>query len=173
METTPGKLHPLVVAAAVAVIALAGTGIAAFTGMLPASNSSAKAPESVLAQPTAVAPVVAAPLPAPAPAPAAKPKPATRKAVVRVADQPARAAYESPYYEPRAEVLPQPVAQPVPPVCRECGVIESVRTIESPGEGSGIGAVAGGVAGAVVGKQIGNGSGRTIATILGAAGGKH
>lgn len=58
-------------------------------------------------------------------------------------------------------------------VCSNCGVVESVRAIESKGEGSGIGAVAGGVAGALLGNQIGGGNGRTIATVAGAAGGAY
>jgi outer membrane lipoprotein SlyB len=39
------------------------------------------------------------------------------------------------------------------------------------GEGSGLGAVAGGVVGAVVGNQFGHGTGNTVMTVAGAAGG--
>ena len=58
-------------------------------------------------------------------------------------------------------------------VCSNCGVVESVRAIESKGDGSGIGAVAGGVTGALLGNQVGGGNGRTIATVAGAAGGAY
>lgn len=69
-----------------------------------------------------------------------------------------------------AEAKPEPVAAPK---CLTCGTVESVREIEHKGEGSGLGAVAGGLAGAVVGKQFGNGTGRTIMSVLGAAGGAY
>ena len=57
------------------------------------------------------------------------------------------------------------------PVCHDCGVVESVRTITKKGEASGVGAVAGGVLGAAVGNQMGKGNGRTAMTVLGAVGG--
>lgn len=63
------------------------------------------------------------------------------------------------------------VAQSAP--CRTCGVVESIRTVEVPGETSGLGVVAGGLTGAVVGSQLGRGSGRTVMTIAGAAGGAY
>lgn len=55
--------------------------------------------------------------------------------------------------------------------CTECGVVESVREIETKGEGSGVGAVGGAVVGGVLGHQVGNGRGQDIATVLGAVGG--
>ncbi|PZP64504.1 MAG: hypothetical protein DI596_01805 [Azospira oryzae] len=57
--------------------------------------------------------------------------------------------------------------------CSDCGVIESIRASEVKGQPSGVGMVAGGVTGGVIGNQIGGGSGRTIATIVGAAGGAY
>lgn len=56
-------------------------------------------------------------------------------------------------------------------VCAECGVVESVREIDTKGEGSGLGAVGGAVVGGVLGHQIGGGSGQKIATVVGAVGG--
>ena len=64
-----------------------------------------------------------------------------------------------------------PPARPVIASCTSCGTVESVRTVEVKGQGTGLGAVAGGVTGAVVGHQIGNGNGNVAMTILGAAGG--
>lgn len=55
--------------------------------------------------------------------------------------------------------------------CPTCGVVESIRTVEVKGDGTGIGAVAGGVAGGVIGHQFGEGRGNAVATVLGAAGG--
>jgi len=73
---------------------------------------------------------------------------------------------------------PQPlaIAQPLPPppaVCRECGWIESVQTVEQPGDASGLGAVAGGVLGGAVGSQVGKGRGNQLATIAGVVGGAY
>jgi len=57
------------------------------------------------------------------------------------------------------------------PVCSDCGVVESVRSIKRKGQGTGIGAVAGGVVGAALGNQVGKGNGRSAMTVLGAVGG--
>lgn len=62
-------------------------------------------------------------------------------------------------------------AAPVKARCAECGVVESTREIDAKGAGSGLGAVAGGVVGAVVGNQFGHGTGNTVMTVAGAAGG--
>ncbi len=75
-----------------------------------------------------------------------------------------------PDYRPASASLP-PVP-PVPPTCRECGTIESVREIAvQPTQGPGIGAVAGGILGGVLGHQVGSGRGNDAATVLGAIGG--
>ena len=55
----------------------------------------------------------------------------------------------------------------------DCGQVISVRLVEEKGKSSGLGAVVGGVAGGVLGHQIGSGTGRTVATIAGAAGGAY
>jgi outer membrane lipoprotein SlyB len=55
--------------------------------------------------------------------------------------------------------------------CAECGVIQSVREIETKGEGSGIGAAGGAVVGGVLGSQVGGGDGKKIMTVVGAVGG--
>lgn len=59
------------------------------------------------------------------------------------------------------------------PVCADCGVVESVRTVKAPADPSGLGAAAGGVVGGLLGNQVGKGSGRTIATLIGIAGGAY
>jgi outer membrane lipoprotein SlyB len=66
-----------------------------------------------------------------------------------------------------------PVTAPVAVAarCAECGVIQSVREIETKGEGSGIGAAGGAVVGGVLGHQVGSGDGNKIATVIGAVGG--
>jgi outer membrane lipoprotein SlyB len=57
--------------------------------------------------------------------------------------------------------------------CANCGVIDAMQAVEVQGKASGVGAVAGGVAGAIVGNQFGHGSGRTLLTLGGAAGGAY
>ncbi len=57
--------------------------------------------------------------------------------------------------------------------CTDCGQVMSIRFVTEEGKGSGLGAVAGGVLGGVLGHQIGSGTGRTVATIAGAAGGAY
>ncbi len=57
--------------------------------------------------------------------------------------------------------------------CTDCGVVQSIRSVEKKGEGTGLGAIAGGVAGGVLGHQIGSGRGNTVATIAGAGVGAY
>lgn len=57
--------------------------------------------------------------------------------------------------------------------CNACGVVQSVKEIETAGTGSGLGVVAGGVVGGVMGNQVGAGRGRDLATIAGALGGAY
>lgn len=149
-ETRSG-IHPLVATASVAVIVLAGVGVAAFTGVLPGSSGSS-APDLVPTAPTASQPKPAEAKPAQPKA--AEAKPAQPKAVTPKPTQVAAAP------------------QPVPAAkCMDCGLVESVQEVEVKGQATGAGAVAGGVAGAVIGNQIGEGRGKTAARVLGAAGG--
>jgi len=71
-----------------------------------------------------------------------------------------------------------PAAKSEPPAnkiggtsCVDCGVVDSIRAVESKGRGSGLGAVAGGVIGGILGNQIGRGGGRTAMTVVGAGAG--
>jgi outer membrane lipoprotein SlyB len=88
-------------------------------------------------------------------------------AVTKQQTSPAKNATE------RAHTAPVQVAgnTSVKAKCAECGVIESVREINTKGEGSGIGAVGGAVVGGVLGHQVGGGRGQDIATVVGAVGG--
>lgn len=67
----------------------------------------------------------------------------------------------------------QPRAAAPGAACVECGVVESVRAVQAPGQGSGLGAVAGGVVGGLLGNQIGGGRGRTATTVVGAGAGAY
>jgi outer membrane lipoprotein SlyB len=179
-NASTARTHPLVLAAAASVLVVSAAGTAALMGWMPATRGASQAAEpvaAVIAAPT-VPPVVATapevkPMPESKPAP--QPKPAPRKSVApktveapKTIEEPVRVAYEPPA-PPRA-VEPAPVAT-APAVCHDCGVVASIRTIEQPGEGSGIGAVAGGVAGGAVGSQFGKGRGQIIGTVIGAVGG--
>lgn len=55
--------------------------------------------------------------------------------------------------------------------CIGCGVIESTRVIDTPGETSVVGVVGGAVVGGLLGNQIGSGRGKDLATVAGAVGG--
>ncbi|TCJ18397.1 glycine zipper 2TM domain-containing protein [Parasulfuritortus cantonensis] len=55
--------------------------------------------------------------------------------------------------------------------CSDCGTVKAVKKSEP--KGSGVGLVAGGVLGGVVGNQFGSGTGRTLATVGGAAAGAY
>ena len=57
--------------------------------------------------------------------------------------------------------------------CANCGVIEAINEIEVKGEGNYLGMIAGGLAGALLGHQVGGGTGKTVATVAGAAGGAY
>lgn len=73
---------------------------------------------------------------------------------------------------PTTAQAPARAEAPRAPVARYA-VVRKVEPIVQQGETNGTGAVIGGVLGAVAGNQIGDGSGRTVATVAGAAGGAY
>src|SRR4249919_2344192 len=56
--------------------------------------------------------------------------------------------------------------------CDYCGHIKSIKSYEAANNGT-AGAVVGAVAGGLIGNQIGGGSGKTVATVAGVAGGAY
>jgi outer membrane lipoprotein SlyB len=146
--TTVARNIPLLVGGALAV---AGIGLAAGMALRSAPAEPAQLPAPVAA--------VAAPV-----APAAKPAPA-RKATTE-----ARAGNTTRERSNTTPLDTQP-AVAAAPVCANCGVVDSVRSFEKKGEGSGLGAVAGGVIGGALGNQVGGGNGRKAMTVIGAIGG--
>lgn len=156
MNTSPAvgssrrALHPLVAAAAIAVIVMCSVGVAAVMGWLPTPSANPQADEAA----AQAGPEDANLAPAPAPA-----KPAA-------ASQP-RQAQASP---PASRPAPAPAQQ----ACATCGVVEAIRQMQVPVKDNSdhlVGTIAGGVAGGVVGNQFGGGSGKTALTVLGAVGG--
>lgn len=139
----PPMLYPLLLIAGISVIIASLLGIAAMTGLLPQAQS----------QPAVTAAVTGKAVAEPA-APRVAPKTAAaaKSAAPRAADAKAATAAVR---------------------CEDCGVVESVRTIEARGEGSGVGAVAGGLVGGILGNQVGGGSGRTAMTVVGAGAGAY
>ncbi|HEV7814756.1 MAG TPA: glycine zipper 2TM domain-containing protein [Janthinobacterium sp.] len=142
-------LHPLLIAAAIAVVLFCAVGIAAMMGVLPSSiggnhNGALSASDQAAVDSSSNAAAVQGPN-APAAAMAPEPAPAS-----------------------------MPVADNTPPpehVCHSCGVVESVHEITTRAAGSGVGAAGGAVVGGLLGNQVGSGNGRSLATIAGAIGG--
>jgi outer membrane lipoprotein SlyB len=193
MENAPGKMHPLMMVAAISVTVASLAAIGIMTGVIPGRKAEAPAPEvaPIVAQapataaqttpPPATAPVVAPPEPAPAAiGPAEPPAKPVSKAAKPVAIKKAPKTESVPHEPPpppaaaTSAAPTAPAAAPVPaapPICRECGTVESVREVTQKGEGTGLGAVAGGVVGGVLGHQVGAGRGKDLATVAGAVGG--
>jgi outer membrane lipoprotein SlyB len=145
------KTNPLMATAAVAVIIFSAVGVGVMTGIIPSSKS---ANDSLTPAEARIAP---APEVKAAPAPVHKP--AAQVAHKRTPERPAQVA------------MSESAAAPVPRICTECGVIDTINVVDKKGEGSGVGAVGGAVVGGLVGNQIGNGRGNTVATVAGALGG--
>ena len=159
-NTTKSSMHPMVLAAAGAVVLVSGVGVAAMMGWLPSSNS--KTPDTPLA--ANVPPIVeqAASTP-PVPAPVAAPVRETVREPVRQVER--ETVREKP---PVVRHTPERAA---PAVCNSCGVIESITSVDQRAEGSGVGAVGGALLGGLLGNQVGDGNGRKLATVAGAIGG--
>lgn len=170
------RIHPLLAAAALAVIVFSGVGIAAITGVLPHSLGSSKdstapaqavapsqAPTPVAVEPAAVEP--AEPSAMPPAAPKSTPKAVHKKAVK--ARTPVQVAEAAPVPPPP----PAPVAMAPQPIPGTLGVVESVREVKETPKTNGAGPILGGLAGAVAGHQVGQGKGNVLATLAGAAGG--
>ncbi len=156
MDAIRPRLHPLLTAAAISVTVFSAAGVAALTGLLPHSLGSSKEAEPVVA-----ASPPAMPAAAPQATPVVKPKPA-RRAAKPQPTQPVQIAAAAPIAQAPQPAVPAGVF----------GTVESVKEVTTPGDGSsGVGAIGGGIAGAVIGNQFGHGTGRSIMTVLGAAGG--
>ncbi|KNE26490.1 glycine zipper 2TM domain-containing protein [Achromobacter spanius] len=144
-------LHPLVAAAAIAVIVMCAVGVAAVMGWLPSPSANPHADTPV----AEAGPEDANLAPAPAQAQAQPSVPQAQQA------RPASA--------PRASA-PAPAKQ----ACQSCGVVETIRQVQVPVKDNSdhlVGTIGGGVVGGVVGNQFGGGSGKTALTVLGAVGG--
>ena len=166
-KKTATRIHPLVAGAAVAVMLVSLTGVAAMTGLLPSSHGTASPTEPISAA-TAPAVATAATSPANLVEPQAEASPAKPQAPApRVAQN---VAPKNP--APARSTQPVKTAQ-APSVCASCGRVESINAIRQEAQGSGLGMVGGAVLGGVLGNQVGGGNGRTLATVAGAVGGGY
>ncbi|SFB93354.1 glycine zipper 2TM domain-containing protein [Massilia yuzhufengensis] len=194
MNTSPspaprGRMHPLMILAALAVLLFCLVGTAAILGWIPSSVGGTS--ERQLAEADRLA--LASTLPQPAPGMVVavpgqqlaqayvEPAQVQAPSTVAQAYAPATAATYAP--APVARVYEEPASKPARKDvqvaaadngrnwCSNCGNVESVRTIKHRAEGSGLGAASGAVLGGLLGNQVGSGSGRTIATAAGAIGG--
>lgn len=190
----PPRMHPMMWIAAGSVTLFSLAGIGAMLGVLPIPQSATPVNEPIKAeQPATIAPAPVAPVAtASAPviasaattdeAPVVKTKPAQKPAHKPVASKPhthqvpASTAQETERNEPQqtaAGGIPTRTPDSTPRTtrvarCDDCGVVESVRTVEQAGEGTGLGAIGGAVLGGVLGHQVGEGTGKQIARIGGA-----
>lgn len=138
--------HPMIIIAAVAVVLFCLAGTAAIMGWIPSSISGNSGNGDLS---DADRNALSAQLQAP-------PKPAPKAEVHKKhAPAPTRLA----------------AAEPARNWCGHCGNVESVRTITTRAEGSGLGAAGGAVLGGLLGNQVGGGNGRKLATVAGAVGG--
>jgi outer membrane lipoprotein SlyB len=169
-NTSNTKLHPMIMAAAAAVVLVSGVGVAAIMGWLPSSNSQNQNPAlGANGQPL---------VEQTAPAPTGRDQ--VREPVREQAREPVRQPVRE--REPEREQVREPVREkppvvkhtPVksaPAICNECGVVQTVNEIQARGEGSGVGAAGGAIVGGLLGNQVGDGNGRKLATVAGAIGG--
>ncbi len=196
------SLHPALWVAAVSVTAFSAVGIAKMSGLFepatPAPVVAAAAQTGTTPAP-AIQAVDAAAEPA-QPVAAAADKPVEKRSekpvvkavaakkvhvadageagVVKVAERTYDSGIDVIPAQPRTayeQTLPRSEAdyRAPAPVCADCGLVESVREVKAPADPSGLGAAAGGVVGGLLGNQVGKGSGRTIATLIGIAGGAY
>lgn len=167
------RIHPLIAAAAVAVILVSGTGIAAIAGWLPTSHAVSAPPElgasaTMQSAQIASAPITAAPAYS---APRAESSEARQhRHVVRATptQEPRYREAGNDYRNTGAYGSPAPHASAYDP---NAGEVVAINAVQSPEPTTGVGAVGGAIAGGLLGNQFGNGRGRTLATIAGAVGG--
>jgi outer membrane lipoprotein SlyB len=190
----PGSVHhPLMIAAAIAIIVFCLAGTAAIMGWIPSSigagsspalnANAATAPRGDLTEADRLA--LASKMQAPAPsqqlmaqplAPSEAPvqQPSNYAPAPRPVQQNTNYVPETqPPVQREAAYRPVQVAAAAPAKnwCSNCGNVESVREIHQRAQGSGVGAAGGAILGGLLGNQVGSGNGRSLATVAGAVGG--
>ncbi|WP_247570059.1 glycine zipper 2TM domain-containing protein [Ralstonia pseudosolanacearum] len=158
------RMHPLMAGAAVAVIIASVTGVAAMTGLLPASKATQGNTNPNVAAQASAAPSASAPLALAAPNQPAQPN-AVRHAVHHQAPS---YAEHNPSSSNADYTQPRPAASPY------AGQVTAITPIATQqGNETGLGMIGGAVVGGLLGNQVGKGNGRTLATVAGAVGGGY
>ena len=182
---TQRRLNPLIGAAAVSIVIVSLTAVAAITGVLPISKANqggtstepsaaqysaqTNAPAANAMQPGAQAEAQA---PMPAPGSTTRP-PAYDRQYAQNTTPPAPAQQQQPqqpYQQQQqqpSQAEPNAAARP----SHTAGHVTGVQVVESEKPTSGLGAVGGAVVGGLLGNQIGSGNGRILGTVAGAAAG--
>ncbi len=170
------RIHPLFAAAAVSVIALSGTGIAAMTGMLPSSTAQPAAqamPTSLSPQQLAAAqltPQQLAPQALQQPSLVLDPAPATRQPAVQAAPERVvvrEVVYREPARKPVREAPARSYAARHHEPVRAPAPAAQERTPNYVAIGTGA------VVGGLLGNQVGDGNGKKLATLAGIIGGGY
>jgi len=187
-ETLPAlppqrRLHPLVGAAAVAIVVVSLTAVAAVTGILPISKANMGDPQAsapALSMSYGVAPAPSAQTGGTA-APGSTTRPPAYDARQAQNGAPPSPSTQTAQADPRAYQDPnqrgnQPTnqraeQQPAARASHTAGHVTGVQVVETEKPTSGLGALGGAVAGGLLGNQIGRGNGRILGTVAGAAAG--
>jgi outer membrane lipoprotein SlyB len=158
------RLHPIVIAAAAAIIALSAVGIATLLYNRSAAQSAptqamaSNAPANVANDGTVPPPPSGFDNTAPVSGNAPLAAGTVAQATAPIDATPAP---------------PPPGAAPLAPPCPDCVTVVAERPVSVRGRGTGLGAVAGGIGGGLLGSTIGRGHGNIAMTVLGAAGGAY
>ena len=146
MESTKStsRIHPLIAAAAIAVLLVSLTGVAAMTGLLPSSHSTTNPESSPLASSAT-----------------------DENKITEKNSDPAKVKAEPTVKHHASSSQHEQTAN----ICGNCGRVESIQAVQQAAKPSGLGVVAGAVIGGVLGNQVGGGNGRAISTVAGAVGG--
>lgn len=170
-NNTPKRIHPLVAGAAISVILVSLTGVAAITGLIPSSHSTTPAEQTQVA--SSIGNAAAATSPAALVENKGEEKTATNepaRTAPPVQQHAAKAAHTQSHRTYAAESTA--VAQ-ASVICYSCGRVESVQAVQQASKPSGLGVVTGAVLGGLLGNQVGGGNGRALATVAGAVGGGY
>jgi len=167
--------HPMLIAAAIAVIVFCLAGTAAIFGWLPGSLGSGSSNGDLTASDrAALASSLNAGEPSGANSAAGRDRQAAleRERAANVEQERlARLERERAAERNREPVRLAAAAPARSKWCGNCGNVESVREVTERGQGSGLGAAGGAVLGGLLGNQVGGGNGRKLATVAGAVGG--
>ena len=154
MNQSSSRIHPLIAGAAVSVMLVSLSGVAAITGLLPSSHGTVAAPAVTAALVTPVTDNLPAASPAKTSVQYAAPAPVVHHQ--HVVHHPV-ATRTQPVIHADAGTVRQPSAAPV--------YQQPAPAAENSPVGIGVGGL--------LGNQVGGGNGRTLATIAGAVGGGY